>query len=66
MWALVQFEEGVFGCGYGAAVVGADASLEEADGGVEVLGFGVGIGADDADAEGGFGGGAVESGRLFG
>jgi len=56
--SFAEFDEGVFGGGYGAAVVHADAALEEADGGVEVVGFGVGIGTDDADGEGGFGGGA--------
>ncbi len=52
---VVELEECGFGCGDGAAVVHADAALEEADGGVEVLGFGVGWGADDSDGDGGFG-----------
>ncbi len=54
-----ELAEGVFGGGDGAAVVHADAALEEADGGVEVVGFLLRIGADDADGQGGFGGGAA-------
>ncbi len=41
----LELAEGVFGGGDGAAVVHADAALEEADGGGEALGFGVGVGA---------------------
>ena len=62
----LELAEGVFRGGYGAAVVHADAALEEADGGGEAFGFGVGVGADDADGEGGFGGGAVGAGLEVG
>src|ERR1700735_656428 len=62
----VELAESVCGGGDGAAVVHADAALEEADGGVEALGFGVGVGGDDADGEGGFGSGAVRAGLEVG
>jgi len=61
-----ELAESVFGGGDGAAIVHADAALEEADGGVEALGFGVGVGGDDADGEGGFGGRAVGAGLEVG
>lgn len=50
-----EFAKGFFGRGHGAAVVHADAALEEADAGGEVFGFGVGVGADDADGGDGLG-----------
>ena len=61
-----EFAEGVLGSGDGAAVVHADAALQEADRGVEALGFGVGVGDDDADGEGGFGRRAVGAGLEVG
>jgi len=42
--------------GYGAAVAGADAGLEETDAGVEVVGLFGGVGDDGADGDHGLGG----------
>ena len=50
-----EFAESFVGSGYRAAVIHADAALEEADACVEVVGFFLRGGADDADGQGGFG-----------
>ena len=49
-----ELAEGFVGRGDGAAVVHADAALEEADAGVEVVGLLLGVGDDGDDGDGGF------------